>query len=388
MITKVNRPEWDALCLNPIETAKYILYFEKEIKLYCLNKVEWFAHILRFDPDPDIRKVCAAKFEFVALNLVKDESDEVRAACASHWKSCAKELYSDECVDVRWACMTWETCKYLMLMNVNEDDDEILQELALIFVDSENQEYQNNARDIIKNQIEYDENFAEQCKKSELVTVRRICAEHSYSAALKLVYDLDDEVKDASIATLLYYNDWYCLDSEELEDLCEVNEELALAILDDHYDNLDIRIVCVQLYESCAAKLILDEIEEIADFAQSSLQKSHNANLKLNLLNSELPNYRYKAAEIFLNDTDPKVRSACADVDEEFAELFLEDADVNVRYICTQYENCAKQLINDIDVAIRIGCTRHPSCAIYLQNDPNTEVCLAAMKTLYELNIE
>ena len=202
MITKVNRPEWDALCLNPIETAKYILYFDKEVKFYCLDKVEWFAHILRFDPDPDIRKVSATKYEFVALNLIKDESEEVRAACAEHWESCAKYLYFDTNYSVQWACLTWDSCKPLMLLSQEEIDEEILQELALEYVESDDLDYVSSALETIDILIQEDEDFALACKDSDNEKVRLICAERNYQCALSLVFDLNDEVRDASIATL------------------------------------------------------------------------------------------------------------------------------------------------------------------------------------------
>lgn len=314
MTEQVKRPEWDALCLNPIETAKYILYFDKEVKFYCLDKVEWFAHILRFDPDPDIRKVSATKYEFVALNLIKDESEEVRAACAEHWESCAKYLYFDTNYSVQWACLTWDSCKLLMLLSQEEIDDEILQELALEYVESDDLDYVSSALETIDRLIQEDEDFALACKDSDNEKVRLICAERNYQCALSLVFDLNDEVRDASISRLFEDNDWYGLDSEELQRLCGVNEEIALAILDVHLDDWDIRSTCVRLYESCAFELLLDSEEEIADYAKMVVLASHDKKAKLELLND--PYHFENYAAILVEDKDAEIRKACAAIFE------------------------------------------------------------------------
>ncbi|WP_179995770.1 hypothetical protein [Acinetobacter sp. YH16053] len=289
-------PQVDALLTDPVTASKYLSYFDKDIKKRCIEKSELFAQILMCDEDAEIRQLCATYYEFLALKLISDEDAIVRSGCAEKWESCARYLYQDENVDVRWACLSWKSC-YPLILKADEEDADILRTVASELISSEDIGLQAIASEILRNEIEEDEYFAEECFRSEVKELRLLCAQHSREYALALIDDEDEEIKSACIERLLEENDWYCLDSEELVRLCHIDERLAEAILDDHLDDWDVRSACVQLYESCAIRLIDDEDEAIAEYSQCIVLNSKNTHLKLNAL-KEFNNYHIVSTAI------------------------------------------------------------------------------------------
>ena len=368
----------DALLTDPITASKYLSYFDKEIKKRCISKSEIFAQILINDEDAEIRQLCAIHYEFLALKLISDEDAMVRSVCAEKWESCARYLYRDEDVDVRWACLNWKYC-YPLTLKADEEDTDILRTVASELISSEDIGLQAIASEILRNEIDEDEQFAEECLESEIKQLRLLCAQSSRDFALALIDDEDTEIQSTCIETLLEENDWYCLDAEELVRLCRIDEDLALQILDDHLDDWDVRSACVQLYESCAIRLIDDEDDAIAEHARSMILESQNTKLKLEAL-KEFNNYHI--ATILINDCDSEVRKACVAVDEDFAKMLVTDDDIEIRKACAQYYSGAIQLMKDEEPEVRKVCAEHYQCALGLINDTNTEVKYVARLTI------
>lgn len=367
----------DALLTDPVTASKYLSYFDKEIKKRCIPKSEIFAQILINDEDAEIRQLCAIHYEFLALKLIADDDADVRSVCAEEWESCARYLYQDKYLNVRFSCLKWESCHSLMLMNDEEDEPDILQTVALKGLDSDMPEEQERARKILEYEISNDEEFAHICLELHNKWIKKKCAENWGSCALKLVHSDDDDLVEISIQKLLEENDWYCLDSQELVKLCHLDERLAEAILDDHLDDWDVRSACVQLYESCAIRLIDDEDEAITEYSQCIVLNSKNTDLKLNAL-KEFNNYHI--AEILINDRDPEVRKACVAVDEDFAKMLVTDDDIEIRKACAQYYSGAIQLMADEEPEVRKACAEHYQCALGLLNDTDEEVRAIAKK--------
>lgn len=361
----------DALLTDPVTANKYLSYFNKDIKKRCIEKSELFAQTLIHDEDAEIRQLCAFHYEVLALKLIADKDATVRSICAEKWESCAQYLYQDEDVDVRGACLNWETCFPLML-EAGEEDTDILRTVALGLIISEDIGLRIAASDILQNAIEEDEQFAEECLESEVEDLRLLCAQHSREYALSLIYDEDTEIKSACIEKLIEDNDWYCLDTEQLVDLCQIDEEMAILILDHHLDDWDVRSACVQLYESCAIRMIVDEDEAIAEHARFVIAESNNQALKLKIIRESYNSYQY--ASVLLSDRDPEVRKACIAVDEDFAKELVTDHDIGVRLACLEYEDCVEDLLHDDKIEIRKACAQYYSGAIQLMQDEEPEV--------------
>ncbi|WP_180105295.1 hypothetical protein [Acinetobacter sp. YH12108] len=361
----------DALLKDQLTASKYLPFFDKDIKKKCIEKSELFAQTLIHDEDAEVRQLCAAHYEFLALRLIADEDLTVRMTCAEKWESCARHLYQDNNANVRESCLNWESCHPLILMNNEEDEPIILQTVALIGLDSDIPEEKEKAREILEYEISNDEEFADTCLELSDKWIKEKCAENWRSCALKLVHSKDDDLVEISIQRLLDENDWYCLDHEELEDLCRIDERLAEAILDDHLDNWWVKSACVQLYESCAIRLLTDEDEAIAEHAQFMILESQNTKLKLNALKES---NNYHIAAILIKDHDPEVRKACVRVDEDFAKALVNDYDMNVRLACLEYEECVEDLLHDEEVEIRKACAQYYSGAIQLIKDEDPEV--------------
>ena len=360
----------DALLTDPVTANKYLSYFDKDIKKRCIEKSEFFAQTLIHDENPEIRQLCAIHYEFLALKLIADKDVTIRSICAEKWEACARFLYQDEDVSVRWACLNWESC-FPLILEAGEEDTDILRTVALGLITSEDIGLRVVASDILQNEIEEDEHFAEECLESDTKQLRLLCAQHSREYALSLIHDEDVDIKSACIEKLIEDNDWYCLDSEQLVDLCHIDEEMALLILDHHLDDWDVRSACVQLYESCAIQLMTDEDDAIAEHAKFMILESQNTKLKLNAL-KELNNYHIAA--ILIQDRDPEVRKACVEVDEDFAKALVNDNDMNVRLACLEYEDCVDDLLHDDEIEIRKACAQYCSGAIQLINDEDSEV--------------
>lgn len=317
----------DALLTDPVTANKYLSYFDKDIKKRCIEKSEFFAQTLIHDEDAEIRQLCVVHYEFLALKLIADGDATVRAACAEKWESCAKYLFADDSSEVRQACLDWELCHPLILMNDAEWEPDILQTVSLTGIDSDVLEEKERAREILENEIATDDNFADICIELENKWIKQKCAESWRLCALKLVHSEDEDLVEISIQRLLEDDDWYCLDSEELVELCRIDERLALQILDNHLDDWWVKSACVQLYESCAIRLMTDGEDVIAEHAQFMILESQNTELKLNAL-KELNNYH--TAAILIQDRDPEVRKACIAVDEDFAKELVNDHDMSV----------------------------------------------------------
>lgn len=360
----------DALLTDPLTANKYLSYFDKDIKKRCIEKSEFFAQTLIHDENPEIRQLCAIHYEFLALKLIADKDVTIRSICAEKWEACARFLYQDEDVSVRWACLNWESC-FPLILEAGEEDTDILRTVALGLITSEDIGLRVVASDILQNEIEEDEHFAEECLESDTKQLRLLCAQHSREYALSLIHDEDVDIKSACIEKLIEDNDWYCLDSEQLVDLCHIDEEMALLILDHHLDDWDVRSACVQLYESCTIQLMTDEDDAIAEHAKFMILESQNTKLKLNAL-KELNNYHIAA--ILIQDRDPEVRKACVEVDEDFAKALVNDNDMNVRLACLEYEDCVDDLLHDDEIEIRKACAQYCSGAIQLINDEDSEV--------------
>ncbi|MFW2077625.1 hypothetical protein ACG94X_07845 [Acinetobacter sp. ULE_I010] len=360
----------DALLTDPLTANKYLSYFDKDIKKRCIEKSEFFAQTLIHDENPEIRQLCAIHYEFLALKLIADKDVTIRSICAEKWEACARFLYQDEDVSVRWACLNWESC-FPLILEAGEEDTDILRTVALGLITSEDIGLRVVASDILQNEIEEDEHFAEECLESDTKQLRLLCAQHSREYALSLIHDEDVDIKSACIEKLIEDNDWYCLGSEQLVDLCHIDEEMALLILDHHLDDWDVRSACVQLYESCTIQLMTDEDDAIAEHAKFMILESQNTKLKLNAL-KELNNYHIAA--ILIQDRDPEVRKACVEVDEDFAKALVNDNDMNVRLACLEYEDCVDDLLHDDEIEIRKACAQYCSGAIQLINDEDSEV--------------
>ena len=361
----------DALLTDPVTANKYLSYFDKDIKKRCIEKSEFFAQTLIHDEDAEIRQLCAVHYEFLALKLIADGDATVRAACAEKWESCAKYLFADDSYEVRQACLDWELCHPLILMNDAEWEPDILQTVSLTGIDSDVLEEKERAREILENEIATDDNFADICVELENKWIKQKCAESWRLCALKLVHSEDEDLVEISIQKLLEVNDWYCIESEELVNLCHIDERMALKILDQQSDDWWVRSACVELYESCAIQLMTDEDDTIAEHAQFMILESQNTELKLNAL-KELNNYH--TAAILIQDRDPEVRKACIAVDEDFAKELVNDHDMSVRLACLEAIDCVDELVNDHEVEIRKACARYYEGATQLINDEDPEV--------------
>jgi hypothetical protein len=280
-------------------------------------------------------------------------------------------LVQDADSDVREGCLEWTSC-YPLIFDSDEDDWDILKVVCLSLFESEDESLQKKASSMLEDFISDDEEFAFECMQSTNKYIRLLCARHWRSCALMLIDDHDSDVVSESIAYLLEDNDWYCLGSEELVRLCHIDERLAEAILDDHLDDWDVRSACVQLYESCAIRLVGDTDYAIAEYARSVIAESNNQALKLKILRNSSNSYQY--ASLLLSDKDPEVRKACVRVDEDFALQLVNDLDVEVRLACLEYESCVEYLLNDEEVQIRKTCAQYYSGAIQLMNDDASEV--------------
>lgn len=361
----------DALLTDPITASKYLSYFDREIKKPCVEKSEFFAQTLIHDEDAEIRQLCAVHYEFLALKLIADGDAIVRSACAEKWESCAKYLFADDSYEVRRACLDWELCHPLILMNDAEWQSDILQAVALTGIDSHVLEEKEKAVEILEYEIANDDDFADLCAELDNKWIKQKCAESWRSCALKLVHSEDEDLVEISIQRLLEDSDWYCIESEELVNLCHIDERMALKILDQQSDDWWVRSACVELYESCAIQLMTDEDDAIAEHAQIMILESQNTKLKLEAL-KELNNYHIAA--ILIQDRNPEVRKACIAVDEDFARELVTDHDSSVRLACLEYEDCVEDLLHDEEIEIRKACAQYYSGAIQLMKDEEPEV--------------
>lgn len=362
----------EALLVDPITASRYISLFDREIKEHCVRKSEFFARCLVSDSNPEIRMLCASLYESLALNLIEDTSSLVRKTCAEHWESCAKYLFADEDYDVRHETINWEACHPLILLSEAELESDILQMVALTCLHSTQEDQKEKARQVLEEKISYDEDFATSCIELEDTWILQKCAESWRSCALRLVHSEDDELVEISIQRLLEDNDWYCLGSEELVDLCHIDERLAEVILDNNLDDWWVKAACVQLYESCAIQLMTDEEDVIAEHAKFVILESNNQELKLKAIQSPYDNYHIAA--VLISDKDPEVRKACIEVDEDFASELVTDNDMSVRLACLEAIGCVDELVNDHEVEVHKACARYYEGAVQLMKDEDPEV--------------
>lgn len=377
------QPKIEVLLINPVETTKYLPYFSKDFKLICIEALDFFAESLINDPDNKIRTSCVNKSEIAALNLISDPEEEIRIKCAEKWESCAKYLCIDDSWRVRKACLEWESCYSLMLFNENEDDTDILQTLALAFYDSKDESEKSKAKEILRHLLEEDEDFALDCLEILDNDLKLYCACNHRSIALKLIHEEDTEIIEASIVRLIEDNDWYEFTDEELAELCRLDENLALLILDDHPDSWEVNKACLDTWEVCAFQLLLSWHDEISEYAQSIALKSTNSSLKLEAIKNL--EQGYLNATIFIHDENKDIRIACVKSDEDFAFQLLDDPEVKVRIACTEYFDCAVKLINDEDYLVRQACANnYYECALKLIDDVHENVKATALNTINE----
>lgn len=92
-----------------------------------------------------------------------------------------------------------------------------------------------------------------------------------------LLFILLEPNEDSEIQTackrLIEYNDWsWGINEEVLADLCHYDEFLAHIILNSHNDLWTVESVCVQLYKSCAERLIDDASVTISETSRIHLE--------------------------------------------------------------------------------------------------------------------